>query len=72
MLSLIPRLVAFDENGKAICTGCPANLYSNTQTIRLPTDHYDFAGPVNVQGKTKEQIEREVANLMLDQFAVQH
>ena len=64
-MQLIPRLVAFDENGKAIVAGVAAHLYpgGRSKVIALPTDHYDFLGPVKVAGKTEAEIAAEVATL---------
>ena len=63
-MSFIPRAVVFRDD-KGVCAGCPAGMYVGepgcvTKTIELPTDHYDFAGPVSVLGKTEEEILREV------------
>ena len=57
---LIPREVAFDNNGKAICAGTPAYHYRpNTKVVQLPSQHYDFID-FDVKGKTLEEIEKEV------------
>lgn len=57
---LIPRLVAFDKDGKAIVAGCPAALYppSQCKIIELPSQHYDFID-YNVKGKTEQEIHKE-------------
>lgn len=62
--SMIPRLVAF-KDGKAVAVGQHCNHYSGAklEVIHLPTDHYDFIGPVDVVGKTKEQIEAEAEHV---------
>ena len=62
MMTLIPRVVAFDENDKALCAGNAVYAETNTKytkIMHLPTDHYDFLGPLNVKGKTAEEIETE-------------
>lgn len=60
---LIPRCVAF-KNGIAVggCFYKRTTVDSNVEekVVLLPTDHYDFAGPVDFIGKTKEQIESDV------------
>ncbi len=57
----IPRLVVFDAAGKAIAAGNPANAIDGTKiVIDLPTDHYDFIGPIDVKGKTLEEIQAEI------------
>lgn len=61
--SLYPRLVAFEDN-KAVVEGNPAHFYKDKRVISLPSDHYDFAGPIRVEGKTQEQIDQEVSEFM--------
>jgi hypothetical protein len=56
--SMFPRGVYF-KDGKAVGISPYAGEYDCVHTIFLPSDHYDFAGPVRVNGKTKEQIEQE-------------
>ena len=51
----LPRLVAFDEQGKAICAGCAASHYTNTKVIHLPSDGPDFIKG-DVRGKTEEEL----------------
>ncbi len=59
----VPRLVAFDKNGRCVSAGvgCYTAEYSYTSVINLPTDHYDFIGPILVKGKTEQMIKRELA-----------
>lgn len=56
--SLIPRSVYF-KDGKAVHTH-PSISYDKIDVIRLPTDHYDFIGPIPIVGKTKDQIESDI------------
>ena len=62
MITKIPRLVAFNKEGKAICAGLHAISYEREgwtcKILFLPTDHYDFVG-YDVKGKTLEQILNE-------------
>jgi hypothetical protein len=60
MWQMIPRAVGF-KNGIAVCAGnaVHVNDLDSVEVIELPTDHYDFLGPVTVQGKTYEQIVQE-------------
>ena len=63
MLSMIPRAVYFSEN-KAVGAGFAApNVYDAVFVINLPTDHYDFIGPISCIGKSKEEIEKEAMEL---------
>jgi hypothetical protein len=56
---MIPRGLVFDSNG--ICLGTSMfNSGASIKTVSLPTDHYDFLGPINPVGKTLKQIEAEV------------
>ena len=59
---LIPRLIVF-KNGVAV-GNCFYKLTADsnveTKVMLLPTDHYDFDGPVDFLGKTKDQIESNV------------
>jgi len=61
---MIARGVAFDDNGKAIVAGNPTCFYKNMKVMWLPTDHYDFNGPLNVKGKTEQEIIAEAAKIM--------
>lgn len=67
---VLPRAVAF-KDGKAISTGNSAEIakiHDNTVqvlVVGLPTDHYDFAGPVDVVGKTLEEIKAEVEKMIV-------
>ena len=59
---LIPRLVAFDSNDKAICAGVACHTAPTPFTIRvieLPSSHYDFID-FDVKGKTEEEIQQEI------------
>ena len=64
---MIPRLIAFDRTtGKAVSAGVAAHShpdYNECQKviIDLPTDHYDFLGPINPVGKTEAEIRAELA-----------
>ena len=66
-LSLYPRVVCFDRNGKAKSAGvaCYANsdLHPCVKVMQLPSTHYDFV-EFDVRGKTKTQIEQEIKELM--------
>lgn len=66
MWQMIPRGVGF-KNGIGVCAGnCVhvANDIDSVKTVFLPTDHYDFLGPVSVKGKTLEEIKKEAASVM--------
>lgn len=53
-----PRSIYF-KDGKAV--GSHSSLpYDTVKTIWLPSDHYDFLGPINIFGKTEEEIELEI------------
>jgi hypothetical protein len=77
-MQMIPRMIAFDRTtGKAIAAGANADHpdYVNSQkvVIDLPTDHYDFLGPINPVGKTEQEVRAEVAtaeqySLILDEL----
>lgn len=61
-MKLYPRSVYF-VNGRAIGAGFScAEQESKKKTVVmfLPSEHPDFLGPINVLGKTQEQIELEV------------
>lgn len=62
-MQFINRAVYF-KTGVCIGAGfCAAEREADaTEVIALPTDHFDFLGPIKVIGKTKEQIETEAAN----------
>lgn len=51
-------------NNKAIVAGNAANHYPKWKVLFLPTDHYDFIGPLDVKGKTEEQINNESRFMM--------
>ena len=59
---LIPRLVAFDKQGKAICAGvaCHTTDAATTKVMHLPSEHYDFID-YDVKGKTEAEILAETA-----------
>lgn len=60
-MQFIPRGIYF-KNGKATGTQRPHVSEGDSislDVIFLPTDHYDFIGPIKVQGKSKEDIEAE-------------
>lgn len=67
MLTLYPRMVCFSPDGKAAAAGvaCQASidLHPRVEVMQLPSTHYDFT-EFDVRGKTKEQIETEVKELM--------
>lgn len=54
----LPRLVAFDADGKAICAGCPAEVQDapRKEVVMLPSDGPEFI-TVTVKGKTREEID---------------
>jgi hypothetical protein len=67
-MSLYPRDAAF-KDGRCVASGCPAALYTKADgyeraTIFLPSDHYDFGGPVFPVGLTKAEIEEKVRAVM--------
>lgn len=58
-----PRTVYF-KDGKAIGAGVGGShqkKHDSMEVIFLPSDHYDFIGPIKVCGKTKAEIENEAA-----------
>lgn len=60
---LIPRRIAFKNNiavGNCFYTLTTVDSNVENKIMLLPTDHYDFDGPIDYIGKTKEQIEFEV------------
>jgi hypothetical protein len=64
MMSKYPRAIFF-KDGKAVGTtntmhGKGFDYYDSMHVMQLPSDHYDFLGPINVVGKTKEEIEAEI------------
>jgi hypothetical protein len=65
MWTMINRAVGF-KDGKAVCAGTSVNVATvdSVEVIPLPTDHYDFVGPVIVKGKTREEIIREAEETM--------
>ena len=72
---LYPRAVYFDMDGFCIGAGVGgmevARRTKHTEkTMELPSDHYDFLGPINYLGKVKEQIEAEVKVFMSKQEEV--
>lgn len=38
--------------------------YDRTEVLSLPSDHYDFLGPLDVVGKTKDEILLEAEQLL--------
>jgi len=61
-MKLYPRSVYF-VNGRAIGAGfsvAEQDPKKKTVVMFLPSEHHDFLGPINVLGKTQEQIELEV------------
>lgn len=58
-MSMYPRAVLF-KNGRAVGTYTMAIDHDTMVVMHLPSDHYDFLGPISVVGKTKEEIERDV------------
>lgn len=67
MLTLYPRMVCFSPDGKAavagVACGASIDLHPRVEVMQLPSTHFDFV-EFNVRGKTKEQIEIEVKELM--------
>lgn len=61
---LVYRNVHFGKDGIAVAAGCWNHVNGYSMTMELPTDHYDFIGPVNVKGKTADQIREEVKSIM--------
>jgi hypothetical protein len=57
----INRLLVFEDEICIAC-GCTANLYQGKEykhiVVALPTDHYDFLGPIKPEGKTLEEIKK--------------
>lgn len=58
MYSNYPRSVYF-KNTKAIGTFDHSD-HDDMFIIQIPSDHFDFLGPINIIGKTKVEIENEV------------
>lgn len=66
LYQFIPRSVYFKDGiciGAGFCSS--AHQADQMEIIALPTDHYDFLGPINVLSKTKEQIEQEISKYLL-------
>ncbi len=63
-MNLFPRGIYF-KCGKAVGSFPSIVDYDSQKTIDLPSDHYDFLGPIDVLGKTKEEIEKEVKIFLL-------
>ena len=61
-MMLINRQLAFDRNGRCVAAGCSCEVtpHVSTAVVALPTDHYDFLGPVQVVGKTMPEIETAI------------
>jgi hypothetical protein len=62
-MQFIPRSVYFDHNGKCIGAGFSAveREAATTKIMLLPTDHYDFLGPIQVKGKSEAEIIEEAS-----------
>lgn len=61
MWQMIPRGVGF-KDGIGVCAGNAVHVARDINSVKvvfLPTDHYDFLGPVSVKGKTLEEIKKE-------------
>ena len=52
-----PRSIYF-LNDKAVGSH-PVGKYDKMRVISLPSDHYDFLGPINIYGKTEQEIKEE-------------
>lgn len=65
---MIPRTVYFNKDGIAIGAGFSAceQEAAYSRGMHLPTDHYDFLGPVKVKGKTESEIMAEANKLMAE------
>lgn len=63
MLTLIPRLVGFGADGKAVGAGFAFHVSEAPRTVvlHLPSDSPDWIGPYRVEGKTEAQIRADVA-----------
>lgn len=57
-MTLLPRLVAFDSDGKAIAAGCAAHVANGATTAvcHLPSEHPDFID-CDVRGMTLQEIQ---------------
>lgn len=67
-MKLINRAVYFID-GKAIGAGFSPAMYSpkvKAEVIALPTEHYDFLGPIDIIGKSKAEIEAEVKTIPIN------
>lgn len=65
---VFPRDAAF-KDGKCVAVGCPAALYNKKDgythaTVWLPSDHYDFIGPLKVEGLTADEIREHAAQYL--------
>ena len=60
-MNLYSRAVYF-KDGKAVGAGVGGSHqdFDHMEVMLLPSDHYDFIGPIKVWGKTKYEIEQEV------------
>lgn len=65
MMHFIPRNVYFRDG---FCIGAGFSSVEKdadkVEVILLPTEHYDFLGPIEVLNKTKTQIELEASKYL--------
>lgn len=67
MLSKYPRGVYFVD-GKAVCSSPELPPFGATlKVMDIPSDHYDFFGPIQFRGLTELQILEQAEKLMVEQ-----
>lgn len=62
-MRLFPRGVYF-LNGVGVAVSFAPIKFDQHLGMELPSDHYDFPGPINVKGKSQQQICQEVNDVM--------
>ena len=68
MLTKVPRGIYFVD-GKAVCVAPAIPPDGAVQKVmEIPTDHYDFFGPIEYKGLTEDEILKEAAKVMKPEF----
>lgn len=67
-MQLIPRSIAFVD-GRCVAVGNEVHTITDPEAVKdvmkFPTDHYDFLGPVNPVGNTREEIEAKISAVLI-------
>lgn len=58
-MQFIPRGIYFKNGVGVSVVPQVCHDYDECKVVYLPTDHYDFIGPINIVGKTLDQIKTE-------------